>query len=123
VDFFCEGKLNMLTEVTPDLIQFKNGQLIFTPALAHSGGGALGVGTEWCGYCNQLKKNVPMGQRLRPFDFFWLDAEKTAAHKAKVQQLGIRGYPTIYSIGRGGVLTEYEGGRTPEQLARNFSRR
>jgi len=107
-------------EVSPDTIQYRNGRWQFVHPVAHSGGALFAVTAEWCGHCNALKRSVPQAQKLSLFDFFWLDGDKSPAHQQKAQQMGIEGFPSMYFIERNGYLTPYNGGRSPEQLARVF---
>jgi len=110
----------MSIEIAPDVLQYQNGKWIITIPFAQSGGGMLAIGTEWCGYCKQLKNVVKNAQMEKNFDFFWMDGEKTPDHEAKSKQMNIKGYPTIFYINRNGVLHEYNGGRTAEDIAKVF---
>lgn len=82
------------------------------------GGGLFAVVADWCGFCKSLKKNVDEAQKIRSFDFYFLDADKS---RAKVQEMGVPGFPMMYTIGKGGQLTEYNGGRNVKDLTENFS--
>lgn len=113
----------MSVEIGPDVIQKRNGKWNLTLPIAQSGGGLFAITSSWCGHCNQLKQTVPKAQKIIPFDFFWLDAEKTPSHEAKARQMDVKGYPTMYYIGRDGVLQEYNGGRSEQDLAQVFHRR
>lgn len=114
----------MSVEIQPNVLKRNGyGQWVLDIPMAHSGGGLLAVTAEWCSHCNTLKNTVPKAQTLNPFDFYWMNGEKTPMHEQKSQEMGVEGYPTMYSIKRNGVLEEYRGGRSANDLASSFSRR
>jgi len=109
-------------EVRPDTVRFNAGKWQLIHPAAHRGGALFAVTASWCGYCNQLKSNVPKAQSMNLFDFFWLDGDKTESHKRKATQMGIQGFPTLFYVDRNGYLLPYNGGRSPAQLAQVFHR-
>lgn len=106
-------------EVMPETVQLINGKWQLVSPLAQSGGGLFAVTADWCSHCAQLKKTVPKAQEMNMFNFFWMDGDK---HQAKAQEMDIQGFPSIYYIGRNGILHTYNGGRSAEQLAQVFHR-
>jgi len=81
------------------------------------------VVADWCGHCRTLKATVPQSQLLMPFDFFYMNGDKTQEHRDKTERMGVHGFPTIYYINRDGVLQEYTGGRSANDLARVFHKK
>lgn len=84
-------------------------------------GGLFAVTVDWCHFCQDLKRNIALAKRIRPFPFYNLDAtnsDKNPVLAAKLKELDIDAFPRIFKIGFGGQLVEYTGGnRTPEMLA------
>lgn len=113
----------MATEIAPNALQKgPDGRWRIVHPSAHPGGALFAVTAPWCGHCQNLKKNVTQAQLVQPFDFFYLDGDQSDSHRAKIEQMGIQGFPTMYYVGKDGILKEYNGGRHPEALARSFSK-
>lgn len=111
-------------EVQPDLLQ-KNSknQWILNSDMARSGGGLFAVVAEWCGHCTHLKTAIREAQKINAFSFFYLDGGNVSkSHRAKLEEMQIDGFPTVFYVGRDGVLTLYNGKRSPEALAQVFHR-
>lgn len=112
-----------MTEILPSAVQNRNGRWQINHPALHAGGALFAITAEWCPHCTQLKGAiVPQAQRFNPFLFFWMDGDKTDAARTKTQQMGIQGFPTIYYVGKNGYLQQYDGDRSPQQLARVFHR-
>ena len=99
-----------------------DGKWRITHPAAAPGGALFAITSEWCTHCKNLKKNVQEAQLIQPFDFFFLDGDQTDAHRAKTTEMGVQGFPTMYQVGKDGVLTDYNGGRHVEALARTFTK-
>lgn len=110
------------TEILPNSLRFTDGRWQLTSPLTHAGGGLFAVTADWCMHCSELKKAVPQAQQLNSFDFFWMDGDKSPHHQRKTQEMGIEGFPTLYTIKKDGFLESYEGGRSAQDLASNFSK-
>jgi hypothetical protein len=92
-----------------------------TVPAAASGGGLFSVVAPWCHYCTQLKNNVKRAQKIRPFHFFYMVGDATPGNILKTRQMKIPGFPMMYKIEKDGKLTEYNGGRSVDDLIENFS--
>jgi thioredoxin-like negative regulator of GroEL len=112
----------MSTELSPNAVQRdSSGSWRISHPSAHPGGALFAVVAPWCGHCSNLKKNIAQAQSVQPFNFFFLDGDKTDINRTKTNEMGIQGFPTIYYVAKDGILKEYNGGRSAEALARNFS--
>jgi hypothetical protein len=113
----------MSIELSPNsLRRTPDGRWQITLPAAHPGGALFAVVAPWCGHCSNLKNNVFQAQSANPFDFFFLDGDQSDFHRKKVEQMGVMGFPTIFYVGKDGYLKEYNGSRSSEALARNFSK-
>lgn len=110
----------MTIEIAPNVVQNIDGNWKLTNPLAQTGGTLFAVTTEWCGHCKRLKNNVKAAQNMVPFKSFYMDGDKSPVHEEKSRYLGVKGYPTVYYVGRNGILREYKGGTNPDQLASIF---
>ncbi len=109
-------------EVPPDAIGKTNRGWAITNPIAANGGALFAITAPWCGHCQQLKQQVREAQYQRPFDFFFMDGDKSQAHKLQTNRMGVEGFPTLYRVETGGQLVEYNGGRDVKSLAQNFSK-
>ena len=100
-------------EITPELISKKGNDWHLNVPMAHSGRAMFAVIADWCHYCKELKKNVTEAQQTARFPFFHMDGDKNGTF---AQTMGVRGYPTIFHVGRDGLLTRYNGGRDKDSL-------
>jgi len=107
-------------EVLPNAVRNVGGRWQLISPLTHGGGGLFAIVAGWCSHCSTLKATVPQAQQIRSFDFFWMDGDRTPEHQEKTQEMGIEGFPTIYTIKKDGFLEPYEGGRSAQDLASNF---
>ena len=110
-------------EIQPNVIVGGADKPVIAATVAKAGGGLFAITAEWCGYCKKLKNSVETAKTIQPFDFFWMDGDKTPAHKKKSTELNVQGFPTIYYIDKGGRLLPYSGGREPADLVHIFHRR
>lgn len=110
-------------EIHPNVIMGSSDRPILGTPMAKAGGGLFAITAEWCGYCKKLKNSVKQARTVQPFDFFWMDGDKTPAHKKKSTDLKVQGFPTVYYIDRGGQLLPYKGGREPGDLVHIFHQR
>ena len=107
-------------ECQPNVLSVSNGRAKLNWPAAASGGGLFAITAEWCGYCTKLKNNARLARQRIPFDFYWMDGDKSPAHKAKAAELQVSGFPTLFYINRGGELSKYNGGREPSDLIQIF---
>lgn len=49
-------------------------------------------GTDWCGYCADLRKDL----RANHVDFVDIDVEKSGEHQLMSETMGINGYPAVW---------------------------
>jgi len=74
---------------------------------------------EWCGYCQQLKRELEKldDEILQAFVFMSLE-ETDAMAKPLLEQLGVNGFPTIFFIRENGIVEKvaYEGERSAVAL-------
>lgn len=109
-----------MTEVSPNTVQRTPfGWKLNHPAAA-PGGCLFAVTAKWCGHCSNLKKNVSKAQSFAPFDAFYLDGDASDANRQKAEEMGIEGFPTVYYVGRDGILKPHQGPTDPQSLGRTF---
>lgn len=83
---------------------------------AEKTGGMLMVKAEWCSHC---KRALPIMEDVSKtlgsaYKMFKLDAD---ADPKMVDNLGVKGFPTILYINRDGMITKkYEGERSPGEI-------
>lgn len=99
-------------EISPELIKRNEKTWKLDIPMAQTGGAMFAITADWCSHCKELKKTVSEAQRNKPFDFFYMTADKTKNHSNKVNEMGVEGFPTTYFVGRGGNLYTYEGERS-----------
>jgi thiol:disulfide interchange protein len=110
-------------EVHPNVVRGPPERPQLHAPFAKAGGGLFAITADWCGHCKTLKANVKNARTIQPFDFYWMDGDKTAAHQAKASELKVQGFPTLYYIERDGQLMPYTGGRGAEDLVHIFHQR
>ena len=107
----------MTTELSPTELQVVGNQLYVRSPLVRPGS-MVAVVADWCGHCVALKKSVALARQLYPFLAFFVDSEKAGA--AKLRELGVDGFPTVFRVMSDGRLQRYEGSRAPPILASYF---
>jgi thiol-disulfide isomerase/thioredoxin len=110
-------------EIHPNVIMGSPDRPVLGTPMAKTGGGLFAITAEWCGYCKKLKNSVQQARGVQPFDFFWMDGDKSPAHKKKAVDMKVEGFPTLYYIERGGQILPYTGGREPSDLVHVFHSR
>ena len=106
-------------KISPELIQFQRGRWVLNHPFASRGGGMLSITADWCGHCKNLKQLLPQVQLRKPFAHFNLDGD--AADAAAISKaLGVKGFPTIFYVAKGGLLYLYEGPRDIDSLTATF---
>lgn len=110
-------------EVSPNILKRENSRWVLDAPMAKTGGGLFTISAPWCKHCSELKKEVSKAQKIVPFDFFDMQGDKTESHKQKMKELGVNGFPTMFYVGKAGVLFPYTGDRSASALSEVFSRR
>lgn len=90
--------------------------------LAQNGNALFAVVADWCGHCQELKRQIKEAQNMSPFPFFYMNGDKDDRHRLQTNRMNIEGFPTMYTVALGGQLVEYNGGRDARSLARAFGR-
>ena len=112
-----------IIQISPNLVRFTNNTWILDHPFAKNGGAMLTVTADWCGHCTKLKQILPQAQQLNSFNVFNIDGGGDSKEtKDKLEQLGVKGFPTIFYLDKGGKLYKYEGDRSPQALADTFHR-
>lgn len=97
------------------------GNLILNHPFAQTGGALFAITADWCGHCVTLKSDVLKAQKIKPFKFFFFDGGKDDFKtKAKINEIGVSGFPSLFKVHKGGLLTPYNGPRNPMALAATF---
>lgn len=105
-------------QVTANLIMKRSdGKWILNHPFAQVGGGLFVVKAKWCGFCHKLDAEIKKAFQFNQFKYFYLDE---AGNQKLLQAMGISGFPTMFYIQAGGVLTPYKGDRSAIELSKNF---
>ena len=97
----------------------KTGSSVYIPKAAGTGGLVL-IKANWCGHC---KRVIPELSRVASmtggaFPIFVVDSD---ADPELVKDLGVKGFPTIFFIGKNGAIGEqYSDARTKEAFVKNI---
>lgn len=74
------------------------------------------VVAEWCGWCKKLAASMYQARSQYNVVCAYIDGD-TALGKAYAQQMGVSGFPSIFTFDTTGKLKEYNGDRSPSALA------
>ena len=80
--------------------------------------GMVMVGAEWCGYCRMLKPTWKQFKKFAGKEFLVM-AVDAVKYPDLVKKLGVKGYPTIFSV-KNGKMIQYTDGRTLFDLVSNM---
>jgi thiol-disulfide isomerase/thioredoxin len=90
---------------------------ILNHPFAQSGGALFVIKAKWCGYCHKLDAEIKKAFSYKAFKYFYLDEE---GNQKLLQQMNVSGFPTLFYVNQGGVLSDYKGDRTAIELSKNF---
>lgn len=81
------------------------------------------IRADWCGYCRELKKNIDVAMKIKPFTVLNFDAtdNKNPKVSSVLKLLNVSSFPTLFKVSSNNILVPYTGSRNPSDLAKNFS--
>lgn len=97
----------------------KSGSSVYIPKAAGTGGLVL-ISQDWCGHCQRVKPELSKVASMtgNAFPIFIVNGD---ADPELVKDLGVRGFPTIFFIGKNGAIGEqYSDARTKEAFVKNI---
>lgn len=71
---------------------------------------------KWCGHCKNTMPNFQKAAAMSKIPF--LCVEHSVSEEKLAKKLGITGYPTIMRFQQGEMISEYQGNRTAEDIAK-----
>jgi len=81
--------------------------------------GYFAVVSKRCHHCHQFMDNAQEAIKTKPFTFVFMEGDDSPEGITKAEEMGIRGFPTIFSVMKSGELLPYNGSRSADALAIN----
>lgn len=97
----------------------KSGNSIFIPRATGTGGLVM-VKNDWCGFCVKVKPELSKVASMtgKAFPIFTIDGD---SEPELTKDLGVRGFPTIFFVGKNGAIGEqYSDSRTKDAFIKNI---
>lgn len=105
-------------QITSSIVTKRSdGKWILNHPFAQSGGALFVVKAKWCGYCHKLDAEIKKAFEFNKFKYFYLDE---AGNQSLLEKMNVSGFPTMFYVQQGGVLSPYRGDRSAIELAKNF---
>lgn len=105
------------TQISPSLLR-RIGNDWYLPS-ANGRCGYFTIAAPWCSWCHRLAPDMENASLSYQFPSFYVDGDTRDGNKL-MQEMGVQGFPSVFSIDKNNKLEKYHGDRTSVALGSQY---